>query len=669
MTERTREVTPLLRTRSPMVCRQRERVIGFEEALNMEGSKIKRNIEGNRPSKVGAEENGRQEMNLSPLLAAHLGRNKNGQPLQSSLIYVHRVHQSSINIGENLPPNGTLLSHHAQPFIPSSAHQKSLRRRTWQFTASNKEKARVSELLPLDLPSTYKGLMEKTYTWIEAREVATNRTPNDQRDNFKRKCSQKLRAASLYVGKQAIKRHVLGSRRKGQKPSTANGERRKKKSITPAEAPILMINLKEAYTRNDISKSPTFEGREITFPPVTKGEKSWAIGEFLLEITIGDTPLSRSKTLNFVIVRTIMVNGKSFNTKQKLNYHRHIKPIKQKRQSLDPDHSRASRKEVEERIRAGILREAAHQTWVANSVMVKKSDGGWRMYVDFTDINKACPQRLLPSARDRLEGEGVYYYRKMPFGLKNTGVTYQRLVDKVFNDQIGRNLEAYVDDMSPTGSRAQLPYAGKTHASVDLEGKEYTYALRFEFKIINNEAEYEALLAGLRISQEIEIVNLAIFVDSQLLVTQIKGIYAAKQPAIRKYLQRTKETLRRFRSYTIEHIRRNHNKKSNALSKLASMTFEHHTKKVLVEVLARRSIEENGVLQVETKEEEIWMTPIHEYLLSGLLPEDSKESMKMKIKAPQYKLLRGSFYKKSFYTSWLRCIAPPKTDDVIKEIH
>nr|GEU73865.1 reverse transcriptase domain-containing protein [Tanacetum cinerariifolium] len=45
-------------------------------------------------------------------------------------------------------------------------------------------------------------------------------------------------------------------------------------------------------------------------------------------------------------------------------------------------------------------------------------------------------------------GKGIFYYQKMPFGLKNTGATYQRLVDKVFSDQIGRNHEAYVDDMA-----------------------------------------------------------------------------------------------------------------------------------------------------------------------------------------------------------------------------
>nr|GFC15998.1 hypothetical protein [Tanacetum cinerariifolium] len=42
------------------------------------------------------------------------------------------------------------------------------------------------EHLSMDLPSTYKGLMEKTYTWIKVREVATNGAPNDHRDNFER---------------------------------------------------------------------------------------------------------------------------------------------------------------------------------------------------------------------------------------------------------------------------------------------------------------------------------------------------------------------------------------------------------------------------------------------------------------------------------------------------
>ncbi|GJW53855.1 reverse transcriptase domain-containing protein [Tanacetum coccineum] len=158
----------------------------------------------------------------------------------------------------------------------------------------------------------------------------------------------------------------LGRSEDGQPPRsslTSVGEK-KEKSTTPSEAPILMINQEEACTRNNVSKSPTFEGREITFHPVTKGrnssalviikakifgrevgrvhmdsgssceviyehcflklkpsiqaskvdsrvslvgflgEKSWAIGEVLLDITIGNALLTRSKTLNFIIVRS-----------------------------------------------------------------------------------------------------------------------------------------------------------------------------------------------------------------------------------------------------------------------------------------------------------------------------------------------------------------------------
>ncbi|GJT17509.1 reverse transcriptase domain-containing protein [Tanacetum coccineum] len=91
---------------------------------------------------------------------------------------------------------------------------------------------------------------------------------------------------------------------------------------------------------------------------------------------------------------------------------------------------------------------------------------------------------------------------------------------------------------------------------IDPEGKEYTYALRFEFETTNNEAEYEALLAGLRIAQEMEIAKVAIFLDSQLLVNQIKGTFAAKQAPIKDNLQKVKTELRGFEDYTVEHVRR-----------------------------------------------------------------------------------------------------------------
>ncbi|GKB15689.1 hypothetical protein Tco_0849612 [Tanacetum coccineum] len=78
--ERARETTLVLRTRSPRARRQRERVVEFEEALNKEGGRVERNAGGGKPSEPGANGNRGQDINLPPLLAAHVGRNKNGQP-------------------------------------------------------------------------------------------------------------------------------------------------------------------------------------------------------------------------------------------------------------------------------------------------------------------------------------------------------------------------------------------------------------------------------------------------------------------------------------------------------------------------------------------------------------------------------------------------------------
>ncbi|GKF76502.1 reverse transcriptase domain-containing protein [Tanacetum coccineum] len=139
---------------------------------------------------------------------------------------------------------------------------------------------------------------------------------------------------------------------------------------------------------------------------------------------------------------------------------------------------------------------------------------------------------------------------------------------------------------------------------ISPEKKEYTYALRFRFEMMNNKVEYEALLAGLRIVQEMKIKSLAIFVDSQLMVNQIKGLFKAKKLTIKQYLKRVKEVLKGFDNYTIEHIQRNQNKKADAIRKLASMTFEHLTKEVLVEVLAKRSTSDKEISKIKAEKGE-----------------------------------------------------------------
>ena len=131
---------------------------------------------------------------------------------------------------------------------------------------------------------------------------------------------------------------------------------------------------------------------------------------------------------------------------------------------------------------ADVIREVTYLEWLANTFMVKKANGKWRMCIDFIDLNKACPKdefsllRIdslvdaaasleLMSLLDCYSGyhqiwmkedepktsfitpSGTYYYLRMPEGLKNAGGSFSRMTAKVLHSQIGRIVLTYVDDI------------------------------------------------------------------------------------------------------------------------------------------------------------------------------------------------------------------------------
>nr|GEU29322.1 reverse transcriptase domain-containing protein [Tanacetum cinerariifolium] len=224
----------------------------------------------------------------------------------------------------------------------------------------------------------------------------------------------------------------------------------------------------------------------------------------------------------------------------------------------------------------------------------------------------------------------VYCYTKLPFGLKNAGATYQRLMDKAFESQIGRNIEVYVDD---------LVVKSYTEAKMmrDIEETFCTLSkvnmkLNPKFLASNNEAEYEALITSLRIAAWMGVKNVHVSVDSKLVANQVLGTYVAKEDNMVKYLDVVKSL-------------------------------------VLVEVLKDKSIKENEVATMIKEDGLTWMTPIVDYLKEGTLLGDKKEARKLRLKARQYELMEGILYRRSFLTSWLRCVGPLQAEYVIREIH
>ncbi|GKE30316.1 reverse transcriptase domain-containing protein [Tanacetum coccineum] len=152
----------------------------------------------------------------------------------------------------------------------------------------------------------------------------------------------------------------------------------------------------------------------------------------------------------------------------------------------------------------------------------------------------------------------------------------------------------------------------------------------------NNEAEYEALIVGLRIAAQIGVHNVNVSVDSKLVANQVLGTYVTKEENMVKYLEKAKSLISGFANFSISQVPRSKNKKADALSKIASTSFAHLSKQVLVPT---------------------WMTNmddrIMEYLKDETLPDDKKEASKLRIKVRQYELLEGVLYRRSFLKLWL----------------
>ena len=167
----------------------------------------------------------------------------------------------------------------------------------------------------------------------------------------------------------------------------------------------------------------------------------------------------------------------------KLNVLSMARPVRQRVRRFHQDKQKIIRDEIDKLLEPGFIREVEYPDWLANVVVVPKKEGKWRVCVDYTNLNNACPKDsfLLPridqivdsttgqgmlSFLDAFSGyhqipmspadeenttfiapHGLYCYKVMPFGLKNTGATYQRLMTKIFKPLVSRIMEVYIDDI------------------------------------------------------------------------------------------------------------------------------------------------------------------------------------------------------------------------------
>nr|GEU34589.1 hypothetical protein [Tanacetum cinerariifolium] len=198
-----------------------------------------------------------------------------------------------------------------------------------------------------------------------------------------------------------------------------------------------------------------------------------------------------------VVSGTIYMTGvPRFIVEHRLNVREGCQPIRRKRRGHAPDRNKAIQKEVAKLVEAKIMRKVHYHDWLSNPVMLNGKTG-------FSV--RACheeAEEILPSTPGR--GVGLIF--------------------------------------------------------TSLEGEEFTYALRFKFDVSNNEAEHKALVAGLRVAEQMGVKNLIAKVDFCLVANQINGSYEAKEQSMTQ----------RIEQYCVHKLRLPHQK-----------SFSGNTRKIL----------------------------------------------------------------------------------------
>ncbi|XP_030923325.1 uncharacterized protein LOC115950232 [Quercus lobata] len=183
------------------------------------------------------------------------------------------------------------------------------------------------------------------------------------------------------------------------------------------------------------------------------------------------------------------------------------------------------------------------------------------------------------------------------------------------------------------------------------------HLFRLGFNASNNEAEYKALLAGLRTVSRLEARDVEIYLDSRLVVNQVQGSFEARDPRMKAYLEL--------------------NRHADSLATLASSIAEEIPRLIRVELVLKPSIKvagDEGAAKVEvttvTTLGPSWMNPIIDFLADDRIPDDEKEANKIRRVAAQYWLSKDrKLYCRSFRGPYLLCLHPEKVGQLLAELH
>ncbi|XP_064971643.1 uncharacterized protein LOC135616384 [Musa acuminata AAA Group] len=185
------------------------------------------------------------------------------------------------------------------------------------------------------------------------------------------------------------------------------------------------------------------------------------------------------------------------------------------------------------------------------------------------------------------------------------------------------------------------------------DGRSFEHSLRFGFKATNNEAEYEALLAGLRLALEMQVAAIHVLTDLQLVAEQLSGGYEAR------------DLTAKFPYFTLSNVPREENERADALAKLASKPTPEALQEV--EELPARAVEVAAM--VPGSATITWVQELLRFKRDGTLPHDEVAARRLRRTHAWYTEVSGRLYRRSFTYPLLRCLEPNEAQTILAEIH
>nr|GEZ81934.1 retrovirus-related Pol polyprotein from transposon 17.6 [Tanacetum cinerariifolium] len=388
--------------------------------------------------------------------------------------------------------------------------------------------------------------------------------------------------------------------------------------------------------------------------------------------------------------------------KHRLNVREGCPPVRQKKRGQATERTKAIQAEVEKLVEAGIMREVYYHDWLSNPVMVKKHDRSWRMCVDFTDINKACPQDCYP----------------LPEIDWKSDFRWTTEAEQAFQ-QLKQHLSALPLLAAPKPQEELIMYLSATHGAISAvllteRGTAQTPVYFISRALQGPELNYSPMeklvlslvFAAKRLRRYFQVHPIMVITDQP-----IKQVMSRPDAAGRlqkwsimlgehniTYRPRTSikgkilaDFLNEIPSNASQGVSVAETQEepwplftdgsscvdgSGAGLILTNPDGVEFTYTLRFQFAASNNEAEyealiagKEVTAVIEKEGPTWMTELVNYLKEGTLLEDEKEARKIRLKARQYELMEGILYKRSFLTPWLRCVGPLQAKYVMKEIH